>query len=47
MKLDLDGDAMNSDRAGSADKAQPQVLSVNGKDYNILKLFGRGKGSYS
>ena len=47
MKLDLDDDAMNSDRTGSADKAQPQVLSVNGKDYSILKLLGRGKGGYS
>ena len=47
MRLDLDGDAMNSDRSGSADKAQPQVLSVNGKDYSILKLLGRGKGGYS
>ena len=25
----------------------PQVLSVNGKDYSILKLLGRGKGGYS
>lgn len=25
----------------------PQVLSVNGKDYSILKLLGSGKGGYS
>ena len=28
-------------------KQMPQVLSVNGKDYSILKLLGRGKGGYS
>ena len=28
-------------------KQMPQMLSVNGKDYSILKLLGRGKGGYS
>lgn len=28
-------------------KQMPQVLSVNGKDYSILKLLGSGKGGYS
>lgn len=28
-------------------KQMPQMLSVNGKDYSILKFLGRGKGGYS
>ena len=47
MRLDLDDGTMDSGRAASADKDQPQVLSVNGKDYCILKLLGKGKGGYS
>ena len=25
----------------------PDILSVNGKEYKIIKLLGRGKGGYS
>lgn len=47
LRSPVDGAQRRADHAGHASAAMPDAWTVNGAEYAVLRLLGKGKGGYS